>query len=91
MRENKLNEKVAAKYGKLTEDEIKALVVDDKWLTKLPEDVGSELDRVSHALTDRIAELAKRYETPLKRITAEVAALAARVDDHLKKMVAVWN
>lgn len=27
-----LEAKVAAKYGKLTEDEIKTLVVDDKWL-----------------------------------------------------------
>jgi type I restriction enzyme M protein len=30
-------EKVAAKYGQLTEDEIKTLVVDDKWLAIMQE------------------------------------------------------
>ena len=38
--------KVAAKYGKLTEDEIKSLVVDDKWLATLAAAVQGELDRV---------------------------------------------
>ena len=46
-----LDAKVAAKYPKLTEDEIKTLVVDDKWLATLAADVQSELDRVSQALT----------------------------------------
>ncbi|MBI3920090.1 MAG: type I restriction-modification system subunit M, partial [Armatimonadetes bacterium] len=39
--------KVAAKYGKLTEDEIKTLVVDDKWLATIAAAVQGELDRVS--------------------------------------------
>ncbi len=46
-----LEARVTAKYGKLTEAEIKTLVVHDKWL----------------------------------------ATLAARVDEHLKKMRAVWS
>jgi type I restriction enzyme M protein len=78
--------KVAAQYGKLTEDEIKTLVVDDKWLTTLAAAVQGELDRVSQMLTGRIRELAERYATPLPQLTAEVATLAARVDEHLKKM-----
>ena len=52
------------KYPKLTEDEVKALVVDDKWLThRWPPSVG-EMDRISQALTKRVKELAERYETP---------------------------
>jgi type I restriction enzyme M protein len=82
-------EKVAAKYGQLTEDEIKTLVVDDKWLATLAAAVQGELDRVSQTLTGRIRQLAERYATPLPQLTDEVAALAARVDGHLKKMVAV--
>ena len=78
--------KVAAQYGKLTEDEIKTLVVDDKWLATLAAAVQGELDRVSQTLTGRIRLLAERYATPLPVITDEVAALAARVDVHLKKM-----
>jgi len=82
---------VAAKYQKLSEDEVKTLVVDDKWLARLAADVQSELDRVSQALTGRIRQLAERYATPLTQLTDKVATLAARVDEHLKKMGAVWN
>ena len=89
--QKELEVKVAAKYGKLTEDEIKTLVVDDKWLATLAASVQSELDRVSQALTGRIRQLAERYATPLPRITKEIEFLSARVDEHLKKMGAVWK
>jgi type I restriction system adenine methylase HsdM len=78
--------KVAAQYGKLTEDEIKTLVVDDKWLATLAAAVQGELDRVSQTLTGRIRQLAERYATSLPQLTGEVATLAARVDEHLAKM-----
>jgi type I restriction enzyme M protein len=83
--------KVLAQYGKLTEDEIKTLVVDDKWLATHAAAVQGELDRVSQTLTGRIRQLAERYATPLPQLTGEVATLAARVDEHLKKMGAVWK
>jgi type I restriction enzyme M protein len=85
-----LETKVTAKYGQLTGDEIKTLVVDDKWLATLAAAVQSELDRVSQALTGRIRQLAERYATPLPKLTGEVASLASRVDAHLKKMGANW-
>ncbi len=81
-----LEAKVAAKYGQLTEAEIKVLVVEDKWLAALSVAVQSELDRISQALTGRIRQLAERYATPLPQLTGEVATLAARVDEHLKRM-----
>jgi type I restriction enzyme M protein len=42
-------------------------------------------------LTGRIRELAERYATPLPKLIEEVDALAARVDEPLKKMGAVWK
>ncbi len=81
-----LTAKVAAQYGKLTEDEIKKLVVDDKWLAALAATVQGELDRVSQTLTGRIRQLAERYATPLPQITDEVEALATKVAAHLRKM-----
>ncbi|MBI2399178.1 MAG: N-6 DNA methylase [Xanthomonadales bacterium] len=84
-----LEAKLDAKYPKLTEDDIKTLVVDDKWLATIAADVQAELDRVSQTLTGRIRQLAERYATPLPQLTDEVARLAARVDEHLKKMGAV--
>lgn len=89
--QKELEAKVAAKYGKLTEREVKTLVVDDKWLATLAAAVQSELDRVSQTLTARIRQLADRYATPLPQLTTEVEVLSARVAGHLKKMGAVWK
>jgi type I restriction enzyme M protein len=86
-----LDAKVTAKYGKLSKDEIKILVVDDKWMGTLAAVVQSELDRVSQALTRRIKQLAERYATPLPELTGQVDSLASRVNSHLKKMGATWN
>ena len=86
-----LDKKIAAKYPTLTEAQIKTLVVDDRWMAYLAAAVQGELDRVSQTLTGRIRELAERYATPLPQLTVEVAALATRVDAHLKRMGATWN
>jgi type I restriction enzyme M protein len=89
--QEELEAKLDAKYSKLTEDEIKQLVVDDKWLATLADAVQGELDRVSQTLTSRIRQLAERYATPLPTLAKDLEALSARVDEHLKKMGAVWN
>ena len=81
-----LDAQVAAKYAKLTEAEIKTLVVDDKWLAALAISVQGELDRVSQALTGRIRQLAERYAEPLPQLVTDVAALSAKVEAHLKQM-----
>jgi type I restriction enzyme M protein len=86
-----LDKKIDAKYPKLTEPEIKTLVVDDKWMARLSAAVKGELDRVSQTLTGRIRELAERYSAPLPKLTKEVETLAARVEDHLKAMGASWK
>ena len=46
---------------------------------------------MSQTLTGRIRQLAERYDTPLPKLTDEVETLSARVDEHLKKMGAVWK
>ncbi len=75
-----------AKYPKLTEDEIKTLVVEDKWLATISAAIHGEMDRISQALTQRVKELAERYETPLPQITENAAELEQRVSMHLKRM-----
>jgi type I restriction enzyme M protein len=83
--------KVATQYGELTEAEMKTLVVDDKWLATLAAAVQGELDRVSQTLTSRIRQLAERYAVQMPQLTCQIATLATRVDEHLKKMGAVWK
>ena len=86
-----LDAKLDIKYPKLTESDIKTLVVNDKWIATLATAVQGELDRVSQTLTGRIRELAERYESPLPLIVDEVVLLSAKVDEHLKKMGATWK
>jgi type I restriction enzyme M protein len=86
-----LEELLDEKYQYLTEEEIRTLVVDDKWIATISNAVQSELDRVSQTLTGRIRQLAERYATPLPQITKELASLALKVDEHLQKMGAKWN
>ena len=86
-----LDAKVAGKYGQLGEDEVKTLVVDDKWLAALAASVQGEVDSVSQALTGRIKQLAERYAVPLPKLTSDVETLAVRVADHLKKMGFAWK
>lgn len=89
--QEELTAKVVAKYGKLTEEDLKVLLVEHKWLATLESAVQGELDRVSQTLTGRVRELAERYAKPLPKLTAELSALATRVNEHLTKMGAVWN
>jgi type I restriction enzyme M protein len=75
-----------AKYPTLSVEEIKTLVVEDKWLTTISSAIHGEMDRISQALTQRVKELSERYESPLPKLTSEVEILSARVEEHLRKM-----
>ncbi len=83
-------QKPFAKYPKLTEVEIKALVVDDKWLAALNAAIHGEMDRISQALTHGVKELAERYETPLPQMVSRVADLEKKVNGHLERMGFAW-
>ena len=79
------------KYPELSEDEVKTLVVDDKWLTNLETAIHGEMDRISQALTQRVKELADRYETPLPQMTDRVTGLEEKVNAHLERMGFAWS
>ncbi len=80
-----------AKYPTLTENEVKQLVVDDKWMQTIATAIKAEIDHISQQLTNRVTTLAERYENPLPVIEQEVASLESKVNAHLQKMGFVWN
>ena len=79
------------KYPDLSVSEIKVLVVEDKWLAALEAAIHGETDRISQGLTQRVKELTERYESPMPTLTAEVADLEAKVNQHLEKMGFRWE
>ena len=81
-----LDAKALAHYPKLTEAEIKTLVVDAKWLAALAAAIHGEMDRISQALTQRVKELAERYEKPMPELAKCVDDLEVKVNAHLTKM-----
>lgn len=81
-----LDTKALARYPTLTPDEVKALVVDHKWMAALDAAVHGELDRVSQALTGRVKELAERYGRTMPELAQQVDDLEARVARHLARM-----
>lgn len=86
-----LDAKALAQYAKLTEADIKALVVDDKWLDTLERAILDETERSSRDLARRVRELADRYADTLPSLQAEVDTLQATVDKHLEKMGFAWT
>ncbi|MCD6455173.1 MAG: hypothetical protein J7K81_00025, partial [Methanophagales archaeon] len=86
-----LDRKAYNRYPTLTEEEIKTLVVDDKWLAVLEARIQGEMDRISQTLARRVKELAERYETPMPEIESEVSELEAKVNNHLKRMGFSWE
>lgn len=83
-----LDEATVKHYGKLTEDQLKALIVEDKWLARVQGYVVAEVDSVSQALAGRVKLLTERYAAPLLVLMLEdrAQALGAKVAEHLKRM-----
>ena len=81
-----LDQTVLGRYGELTDDEIKQLAVDDKWMADIRAAIESEVERITNQLAGRVRELEERYAEPLPTIEREVKEMAARVTSHLEKM-----
>ena len=82
----RLDEQVLARYGALTEAEIKALVVEDKWFASIRGAIEGEVQRLTQQLAGRVKELEERYARPLPELEREVEAFGAKVEEHLKRM-----
>ncbi|HEX9504083.1 MAG TPA: type I restriction-modification system subunit M [Patescibacteria group bacterium] len=78
------------KYPTLTIEEIKTNVVDKKWMASIERLIKGELENISHRLTQRIKELADRYETPLPLFIEKISELTEKVENHLREMNFVW-
>ncbi len=81
-----LDEAVVNRYPGLTDDQVKMLIVDDKWFAHLRGDVATEIDRISQELSERVKILTERYAAPMLELESQAQALGAKVTAHLKQM-----
>ncbi|HIF9169548.1 TPA: type I restriction-modification system subunit M [Photobacterium damselae] len=78
------------KYPELTIDEVKALIVDDKWLATLQANIVAEIERVTQQMANRVKQLEERYSKPLPTLSKSVDDLSDKVAGHLKAMGLEW-
>lgn len=78
------------KYGALTEDDIKTLVLDDKWQATVVRRVAGEVQALTLDLVARIQQLGERYAETVSDLDAELEKLEAKVAGHLAAMGVKW-
>lgn len=87
----KLDLKVLNHYPTLSLDDVKSLIVQDKWLASLQANIIAEIERVTQQMANRVKELEERYSAPLPTLTQSVDDLSGKVANHLKAMGLEWT
>lgn len=74
------------RYGELTESDVKALVLDEKWRATVKKRVADEVGSLTLGLVARIRELGERYAETVLALDTELETLEAKVARHLAAM-----
>ena len=85
-----LDHKILTCYTMLTEAQVKALVVEDKWFANILLAIQNELERLTRQLARRVNDLEDRYAQPLVELESEVQNCGVRVEGHLKRIGVSW-
>lgn len=86
-----LDEKCRARYDSLTDEEILELLVNKKWFDSIFAGITDLYAAISHHLTNRIIELAERYENTLPQLESDTTEYEAKVKSHLERMGFKWE
>jgi type I restriction enzyme M protein len=81
---------VFEKYGDLSQDEVKDIVINEKWLTALAAAIVGELERLTDRLAGRVRVLEDRYATTVSELEREIDELNEKVQGHLLEMGLTW-
>jgi type I restriction enzyme M protein len=81
---------LSLRYGELTEDAVKELAVEHKWLGGIHDAIDARTDQARRDLVSAIGSLEARYRTPLGELTRTADTLSARVTDLLRRIDPQW-
>jgi len=73
-------------YAELAEEDVKSLVLDDKWQANITRRIDGEAESLTLALVERIQQLGSRYSETVDEIESHLATLDAQVRAHLAEM-----
>jgi len=85
-----LDNEVHGHYSKLTDEQSLDLLLERKWYRSIRNGILTLYSSVSHLITERIAELADRYDQTLPELEDEVKELEKNVKSHLERMGFAW-
>lgn len=88
--QKELDELVIKKYGELSIDEIKYLLFEKKWMTKIENDITEAIDLVLSNLASKVVLIAKRYEQTLGEIEEKTAKSREKMMAALERMGYTW-
>ena len=81
-----LDRAVLKEYGNLTEDDVKSLVMDDKWRATVMRRVAAEVEGLTLALVERSQQLGDRYSETVATLDTDLRKLESKVAVHLAAM-----
>ena len=84
--QDELEKTTLARYDELSENEVKTLVLDDKWAATMVSRVSAEVEALTLALVGRIQQLGDRYAETLGDLDAVLEQLESNVAKHLAAM-----
>ena len=85
-----LDEKCRSRYKVLTDAEIIDLLVNKKWFDSIFAGITDLYAAISHRLTNRIIELAERYESTIPELESDTTKYEVKVKSHLERMGFKW-
>lgn len=74
------------KYGELTGDDVKSIVIDDKWRASVAARIDGEVTALTQSLVVRVQELGNRYIDTVSNLGALAEDLERKVAAHLAAM-----
>lgn len=81
-----LTDKVLAKYAALSEEDIRRLVVEKKWMRSILSSCMEEMQQVTQQLSAAITAVSARYERILPSLEADAHRYEDEVNGYLKEM-----
>lgn len=87
---NELDQLVFEKIPELSLNELKDLLVNDKWFQSVETNITEEIERITQHLAGRVKTLEERYAEPLPTLEKDVEKYTSLLEGHLKQMGLSW-